>query len=440
MNHHRFRDALRDTDPVGRTGRVRKLLSTLIEADGPAVPLGALCSIAQTSDRGAASPLMAEVVRIDRDAVVLVPLDRGARIAPGATVTAAVNLTTAPVGDNLRGRVVDALARPLDGRTLHVTERYPLTSLAPAPLSRTSPARAVQTGVRAIDGLLTLGVGQRVGIFAASGVGKTSLMTQLARQVVADRCVICLIGERGREVEALWSSGLDDDAKARTLVIAATSDETAAMRVRAANYALAVADHWRSQGHHVLLLLNSVTRLAMAMREIGLAAGEPPTVRAYTPGVFAAIPALVERCGAVRTGGAITAIMTVLSETDDVDDPICELMKSLLDGHIILSRELAELGHFPAIDVPGSISRQAAGLVDSELRSLATEAVRLLSTYQSSKTLIDAGVYVSGSNKDIDEALARRPALLAYLAQASTTSTGEREGRSALAAALGRNR
>ena len=259
-----------------------------------------------------------------------------------------------PVGDAFLGRAVDALGRPIDGRPAVATHRRGrLRGEAIPPLGRLSPRERLETGIRAIDCLLTIGRGQRVGLFAAAGVGKTSLMAQLARQVDADRCVICLVGERGREVEALWSDGLTEESRARTRagrgdLRPVGGDARPGLRPGArARRSLA-----RARAIHVVLLLDSVTRLAMAMREIGLAAGEPPTVRAYTPSVFATIPKLVERCGALRAGGAITALMTVLAETDDVDDPVSEMMKSLLDGHIILSRSLAEQGHFPAIDVP----------------------------------------------------------------------------------------
>ncbi len=438
MHDHRFLSHLRSQDLLARTGRVRKILPTLIEADGPSVPLGTLCTIAGVAaDGSAAGTLTAEVVRVDRDAIVLVPLEAGQRVQPGAIVTACAYNATVAVGDALLGRVIDPLGRPLEGRPLYGAVHRALDGGAPSPMARTSPMRIVETGIRAIDGLLTLGHGQRVGLFAASGVGKTSLVSQLARQVDVDRCVICLVGERGREVEALWTTGLTDAVRARTTVVAATSDETAAMRVRAGSYAVAIAEHWRAQGKHVLLLLDSVTRLAMAMREMGLAAGEPPTVRAYTPSVFAAIPALVERCGALRSGGAITAIMTVLSETDDIDDPICELMKSLLDGHIILSRDLAGRGQFPAIDVPASVSRQAHGLVNDEARADAIRAVQLLSVYASSKALIEAGIYSAGSNAEIDAALAKRSQLIGFLGQRASERSSYQATLAALAAIVG---
>lgn len=419
-------ERIRGADLIARTGRVTRIMPTYIEADGPSLSLGALCRVETGAAAGAggSGTILAEVVGVHRESIVLAPLETAAATFSGAYVTACVDPDLAPMGDAFLGRAVDALARPIDGGGAIRADAYArLDADETAPLSRTSPTKVVETGVRAIDGLLTLGQGQRVGLFAAAGVGKTSLMTQIARQVEADCCVICLVGERGREVEALWSGGLTDEARARTTLVAATSDQTAAMRVRAGNYALALASHWRAEGKHVLLVLDSVTRLAMAMREIGLAAGEPPTVRAYTPGVFAAIPRLVERCGALKSGGAITAIMTVLSETDEVDDPISEMIKSVVDGHIILSRGMAEQSQFPAIDVPRSVSRLAAGLMSDKHRRDAQRAVAMLSTYESSRTLIETGVYVAGANRDIDRCLERRPALMGFLGQGQAERT-----------------
>jgi flagellum-specific ATP synthase len=344
-----------------------------------------------------------------------------------------------PVGDAFLGRAVDALARPIDGgAAVAASRRGRLRGREIGALDRVTPRDRLDTGIRALDTLLTIGRGQRIGLFAASGVGKTSLMAQLAAQVDADRCVVCLVGERGREVESLWFDGLSEESRARTVMVAATSDQAAMMRVRACDFALALADHWRGEGLHVVLLLDSATRLAMALREVGLAAGEPPTVRAYTPSVFAAIPRVVERCGAVRGGGAITALVTVLSETDDVDDPISEMMKSLLDGHILLSRTLAERGHFPAIDVPRSVSRLARELVPEAERADAVRAAALLSAYEQSRILIESGVYAAGADAAIDEAIARRPALLEFLKQRQDERADQAEASAALARLVGK--
>jgi len=433
---HALIERLRRVDLVAKTGRVRRILPTFVEADGPAIGLGGLCAI-EAGPQGAETSVLAEVVGVSGGVVVLAPLESGVAIEPGARVTACQDVGSVGVGDAFMGRAVDALGRPIDGGPpVRATAYSTLEAPAAPPLDRGAPARSLETGIRAIDCLLTLAQGQRIGVFAAAGVGKTSLMTQLARQLDADRCVICLVGERGREAEELWRRGLSDEARARTALVVATSDQTAAMRVRAGSYAVALADHWRRQGHHVLLLLDSMTRLAMAMREIGLAAGEPPTVRAYTPGVFAAIPRLVERCGALRTGGATTAIMTVLSETDDVDDPVSEVMKSILDGHIVLSRALAEQGHYPAIDVPRSVSRIAHALQDEASRAVAQGAVASLATYDNSRTLIESGVYVPGGNADIDRAIEKRPPLSRFLRQGSAEQTQSREAWRQLAGIL----
>jgi flagellum-specific ATP synthase len=414
---HAFLEAVSEAELVVKSGQVRRIHATYIEADGPNLPLGSICDVESRSG----APTLAQVIGVNPDHIVLAPFEDSSAIPFGARVRARMEADQAPVGDVFLGRAVDALGRPIDGEgPIRTTRRASLGGDRVAPLSRISPTGPLETGVRAIDGLLTLGVGQRVGIFAAAGVGKTSLLAQLARQTAADRLVICLVGERGREVEALWNQGIGRDVRARSVMVAATSDQSAALRVRACHYALALAEHWRAAGQSVVLLLDSVTRLAMAMREIGLAAGEPPTVRAYTPGVFSAIPKVVERCGALKSGGAITAIMTVLSETDDVDDPISEMMKSLLDGHIVLSRSLAEQSHFPAIDVTASVSRLAHDLMTPDHRRSAEWAMEGLSLYQASRTLIETGIYSRGSNPALDRALDQRPALTAFLRQPQT--------------------
>ncbi len=264
----------------------------------------------------------------------------------------------------------------------------------------------------------------------------TSLVEQLSRQIECDHVILCLVGERGREVEALWSAHRDKTGGAAATIVAATSDESASMRVRAVEQALAMAEYWRGRGKHVVLFIDSITRLALALRELGLAAGEPPTLRALTPNVFAFMPRIVERCGAIRAGGAITAVFTVLSETDDVDDPIVELMKSLLDGHIVLSRRLAEKTHFPAIDVTASVSRLVSHLLDDDALDLARQAQAVLAEYEEARTMVESGIYRKGSSAAIDRAIEMIPSLDRYLRQAESESVSPAEATGRLRALL----
>ncbi|WP_028967835.1 FliI/YscN family ATPase [Sphingomonas phyllosphaerae] len=410
MTRHAFLDRLAEVRSVAAFGHVDAVGAGHLHADGPELALGTLCTVAVGGGRS----VVAEVVAARDDGITLVPLESAGALRLGARVTAAADTGGWPVGDGFAGRAVDALGRPIDGGGA-ILAASRAARCGAAALDRVNPSQVLVTGVRAIDGLLTLGVGQRVGVFAASGVGKTSLVEQLARQIECDRCILCLVGERGREVSGLWE--MTATRRARFTLVAATSDESPAMRARAVDQALTLAEYWRARGEHVLLFIDSITRLAMALREIGLAAGEPPTVRAYTPNVFAALPQVVERCGAVRGQGAITAIMTVLAETDDVDDPIVEVMKSLLDGHIILSRTLADQGHFPAIDVPRSVSRQAGRLAAPDHAAAMRAIVALLADHEENRLMIETGVYRAGSNARIDRAVAARERLAGFLRQ-----------------------
>lgn len=416
---HPFLARLAQLDLAQPHGFVRKVAPGHYEADGPELALGELCAI----EAGAGS-VLAEVAGIDGSGLVLVPLESGGAVRTGGRVEPVPGGTLVGVGDGFAGRALDALGRPIDSGAPIVPAAFaPLVGAVPRPLDRTEPARLLTTGLRSIDGLLTLGEGQRIGVFAASGVGKTSLVWQLVHQIDCDRCVLCLVGERGGEVEALWRSLSAREDIERFALVAATSDESAAMRARSVNVALALAEYWRERGERVLLVVDSVTRFAMAHREIGLAAGEPPTLRAYTPNVFAALPRLVERCGAVRSGGSITAVLSVLAETDDVDDPIVEIMKSLLDGHIVLSRTLAERGHFPAIDVARSVSRHAIRLMDAEQAAAARTAVAALAAYEDARVMIESGIYKQGASSEIDRAIAIRSRLMEFLPQARGDAT-----------------
>jgi flagellum-specific ATP synthase len=392
-----------------------------LEADGPNAPIGTLCRIFNNANEVIS---LAEVVRVDGNGIAMAPLGNVQGLSLGARVEAVGEMAKLPVGTAFLGRAIDALGKPIDGGArIIASDHYPFNPDPPSPLERESSMSLLETGIRAIDGLHPLSRGQRIGVFAASGVGKTSLLSQLVRQVDADVCVCCLVGERGREVEATWSRDLSGASRMRSVMVAATSDQAAALRVRAVHQAVALARYYRDAGLHVMLLIDSVTRYAMALREMGLAAGEPPTVRAYTPNIFSAIPRMVEQAGALQRGGSISAIMTILSETDDVDDPLSELMKSLLDGHIILSRSLAERGHFPAIDPLKSISRNANTIMtDRHLRS-ARAAQAQLECFDRSRTMIETGLYSAGSNAEVDAAIRAQPELENVLRQGQTERT-----------------
>lgn len=422
----RYIDALKTVDTVARLGTVTRIMPTHIEADGPGVALGSLCMAGQ---------VMAEVVKAERGLVTLAPYAPVTSLCIGDRVEAVRVDADVSVGAHLLGRVVDSLGQPIDGGRPFPPggDSWPLAGIDTAALERVTPAQPLETGCRAIDSLLTLGIGQRIGIFAGSGVGKTTLLAGLARHIRADVCVLCLVGERGREADEFWRHALNEETRKRAVMVVATSDRPAVMRTRSVPLALAYAEYFRAQGKHVLLLIDSVTRYALALREIGLAAGEPPTIRAYTPSVFAALPKIVERCGALRHGGASTAIMTVLTETDDIDDPMAETLRALLDGHIVLTRALAEQGQFPAIDVPRSVSRVFRQVTTDNEQALAIEAIGQLSLYDASRTLIESGLYVAGSNPALDRALAIRPSLIQFLKQDISIPTGRAQATIKLA-------
>lgn len=413
-------------DLFPQIGRVVRVTSGEIEANGPDVAVGSHCEIVTA----AGGVLRAQVAAVSASSVLLVPFAKVEGVRIGDAVRGLATGTAMPLGENLAGRAVDGLGRPLDGGAPIRGRAYQVK--LPPILDRVSPAEAMPTGIRAIDGLVTLGRGQRVGIFAASGVGKTRLIEQIVRQVECSRAVVCQVGERGREVEALWEELSTAGRMSQTALIAATSDESAPMRVQAVETALSQAEYWRDQGEDVLLVVDSITRFAMALREIGLAAGEPPTVRAYTPNVLRELPRVVERCGAKRGAGSITAVFTVLSENDEVDDPIVEVMKSLLDGHIVLSRRLAQAGHFPAIDIGKSISRLFDRLVGREHAEAARAARACLARYEEARILIDSGMYKAGADAELDAAVAVRSSLNDFLRQ----SSDQREDMATTAAAL----
>jgi flagellum-specific ATP synthase len=413
-----YREALAAAPLARRVGWVRRLQGLAIESEGPDVHVGEMCKVLPRGTAGA--PVLAEVVGLEPGHVVLMPFGALRGIATGCQVVALDQGAEISVGPHLLGRVIDGFGQPLDARPLAASaERVPLEAGAASPLERPRIRRILETGVRAIDGLLTLGEGQRVGIFAGSGVGKSSLLGMVTRHARADVNVIALIGERGREVREFVEEQLGPRGLARSVVVAATSDQPALARIRAAHAAVAIAAYFREQGRSVLLTMDSVTRLAMARREVGLAAGEPATARGYTPSVFAELPRLCERCGTSASGGSITALLTVLVEGDDLNEPIADAMRSILDGHVVLSRELAQQGHYPAIDVLKSVSRVMADIVPAQERQTAGEAVRHLAVLEKSRQLVELGAYVRGSNAALDAALDIEGSLFAWLRQDS---------------------
>lgn len=422
MKAHRYISAIEQAALTSASGVLTRIGSEYIEADGPMAGVGDYCEIALGGNDGSDDIALAEVVAVDQTRIRLLPFAGTRRLHLGARVHASRHAEAVTVGDAYSGRVIDALARPLDmGASITPDGYRARAGTMLAPLDRTVAQERLVTGLRAIDGLLPLGKGQRIGIFAASGVGKTSLIDQIAGQASCDRLILCLVGERGREVEKLWRSHVQGPNGNKITLVAATADESASLRVRAIDQALGLAEYWRDKGEHVLLFVDSVTRVALALRELGLASGEPPTIRAFTPNVFSALPRIVERCGASHHGGAITAIMTVLSETDDVDDPIVELMKSVLDGHIVLSRALAEKRHFPAIDMARSISRLASTLHSKEEATLAQRAHAALARYEEARPMIESGIYRQGNSAEIDQAIAWQPQLALFLQQDANT-------------------
>lgn len=398
-----------------RLGRTRRVVGLVIEASGlEDVAVGELCRITSTTDE---STLLAEVVGFHAEGVLLMPLGGLEGVHPGSMVEPVGRALTTGVGPGLLGRVLNGLGQPIDGLgDLTVSEYVPLEADPPNPLRRQPITAPISTGVRAIDGLLTLGRGQRVGIFAGSGVGKSSLLGQIARESSASINVIALLGERGREVRDFIENSLGEEALARSVVVVATGDEAALVRARGALVATSIAEYFRDQGEDVLLMVDSITRVAMAWREIGLAVGEPPTTKGYPPSVFASLPRLLERAGN-GDRGSITGIYTVLVEGDDFNEPIADATRGILDGHIVLTRKLAAAGHFPAIDVLESKSRLRDQIIGEDQRRAAERLQQLIAVYREKEDLIAVGAYQEGADPDVDAAIRFRADIDAFLRQ-----------------------
>lgn len=423
-------EAIRRAELTRRTGKVHCLTGVSIESDGPHVLVGEVCEIALKSP---ARVLKAEVVGLKDNRVLLMPYGPVQGIATGNTVTATGQLPQIAVGDALLGRVINAFGEPLDHKPAPVLSRTrPLKSVPINPMSRPRIDTILETGIRGIDSLLTLGRGQRVGIFSGSGVGKSTLLGMIARHVQADINVIALIGERGREVREFIDKHLGNEGLARSVVIAATSDQPALARARAAWAATAIAEYFRDAGLHVLLTMDSITRFAMARREIGLSSGEPPTARGYTPTVFAELPELCERCGTTESGGSITALYTVLVEGDDFNEPVSDIMRATLDGHIMLTRRLAQQGHYPAIDILQSTSRLLTDLASEPQIGLVHATVEALAEYEQNRQMIAMGAYGEGSNPAIDRAISLHLPLQRFLRQSHHDSTSRQDAMARL--------
>ena len=395
-------------------GRVTRLVGLVAEASGMDVGLGELCRI--TSMNGEQS-VLAEVVGFHERGVQLMPLGDMSGMHPGSSVQPLGRTFGVDVGPGLLGRVLDGLGHPIDGLgKMDCVARVPLAAEPPNPLERQTIKDVLETGVRAIDGALTIGLGQRVGIFAGSGVGKSTLLGMVARQARADVTVIALLGERGREVRDFIENSLGEEGLARSVIVVATGDQAALVRARGALVATAIAEYFRDQGKQVLLMVDSVTRVAMAWREIGLAVGEPPTTKGYPPSVFAALPRLLERAGNGATGG-ITGIYTVLVDADDFNEPVADAARSILDGHIVLTRKLAAAGHYPSIDIMESKSRVRDQIIDTPQRNAANAVVRLEAAYREKEDLIMVGAYQKGSDAYVDAAMTMRDRVLSFLQQ-----------------------
>ncbi len=410
-----YQEAVDRTRTIRRYGRVARVVGLVVEGQGPCSPIGDLCHIRK---REGGEKIPAEIVGFRENQILLMPLGNTLGIEPGAQIVPAGCPAQVGVGRALLGRVVDALGDPIDHKGDFLCEqKYPLYADPPDPLFRQRISESVDVGVRAINALLTIGKGQRMAIFSGSGVGKSTLLGMMARYTSAQVNVVALIGERGREVREFIERDLGEEGMKRSVVVVATSDQPPLLRMRGAYLATAIAEYFRDQGQDVLLMMDSITRFAMAHREVGLAIGEPPASKGYTPSVFAQMPKLLERAGMTAGRGSITGIYTVLVEGDDVNDPIPDAVRSIVDGHIVLSRDLASQNHYPAIDVLSSISRVMSDIAAPDHMTTRSRLVSVAATYRRAEDLINIGAYVKGSNPHIDEAVVKMPEVNRFLCQ-----------------------
>jgi len=414
INFNKYRAIIDKSDFIEYSGRVSKVVGLTIEADGPEANIGELCRLQAIKSK---KLINAEVVGFKDNKVLLMPLGEMTGIGPGSAVIATGDTLKVGVGEKLVGRILDGMGNPIDGKgDIEYSSFYPVNNQPPHPLQRNRITEPLALGIKAVDGLLTVGKGQRIGIFAGSGVGKSTLIGMIARNTMADINVIALIGERGREVREFIEKDLKEEGLQRSVVIVATSDQPALIRLKGALLATAVAEYFRDQGRDVLLLMDSLTRFAMAQREIGLAIGEPPVSRGYTPSVFALLPKLLERAGNSEKG-SITGLYTVLVDGDDLTEPVTDTARGILDGHVVLSRALANRNHYPAIDVLASISRVMSDIVTREHKGTAGAIKKTMAVYKDAEDLINIGAYVKGSNDKIDYAIENIDSINGFLEQ-----------------------
>lgn len=415
INLEKFNTAIDHCKSINMIGKVVQIVGLVIECNGPNVSMGELCYVHSHFED--VEPLPAEVVGFREGYVLLMPLGETKGIGPGCQVVSAQKVLQVKVGPELLGRVIDGLGNPIDGKgPILCQKEYPIQADPPAPLERPVIKDSLYVGVRAIDGLITMGQGQRIGIMAGSGVGKSTLLSMIARNTEADISVIALVGERGREVKEFIERDLGEEGLKRSVVVVATSDKPALVRIKGALTATAIAEYFRDRGRKVVLMMDSVTRFAMAQREVGLTVGEPPATRGYTPSVFALLPRLLERAG-TSAKGSITGIYTVLVDGDDMNEPIADAVRSILDGHIVLSRNIAAQNHFPAIDVLASVSRVMSAVVPKEHMEANRKLRALMAVYKEAEDLIHIGAYVKGSSPKIDEAVQKIDAINDFLCQ-----------------------
>ena len=408
-------DRLRSFSPIQTYGKVHRIVGLVVEGSCPRSSIGSLCEISPLEE-GASVP--AEIVGYSNNRALLMPLGELRGLGPGSRIRVRKEQVTIGVGDALLGRVLDGMGAPLDqGPPLYLPHEKSLYSLPPDPMHRVAITQPIDLGIRAINGLLTCGIGQRMGIMAGSGVGKSVLLGMMAKFAKADVNVIALIGERGREVKEFIERDLGPEGLAHSVIVAVTSDQSPLLRMRGAFVATAIAEYFCQQGKDVLLMMDSITRFAMAMREIGLSIGEPPTTKGYTPSVFATLPKLLERAGNFHNQGSITGLYTVLVDGDDLTEPVADSVRSILDGHIVLSRAIAAKNHYPAIDMMLSTSRVMRDITSQRHRELADRIRSVLAVYRESEDLINIGAYAAGSSKKIDYAIARIDAINTFLTQ-----------------------